>query len=76
MKKLRIATVGVGPEPEARSARHIETILKMSDLYELCAFCDLDSKRLQEAGRTHGVKALYTNLEEMLRQENRTSLTG
>ena len=69
MKKLRIATVGVGPQPEARSARHIETILKMSDLYELCAFCDLDSKRLREAGRTYGVKALYTNLEEMLRQE-------
>jgi hypothetical protein len=69
MKKLRIATVGVGPQPQSRSAQHIETILKMSDMYELCAFCDCDSDRLEEAGRTYGVKALYTHLDEMLRQE-------
>jgi len=69
VKRLRIATVGVGPQPEARSARHIETILKMSDRYELCAFCDLDEKRLREAGETYGVKARYTRLDDMLRQE-------
>jgi len=52
MKKLRIATIGVGPQPEARSARHIETILKMSDLYELCACCDLDHMRRAVAATT------------------------
>jgi predicted dehydrogenase len=69
MKKLRIATVGVGPNFESRSSRHIETILKMHDMYELCAFCAHDPKRLKEAGETFGVKALYTDLPEMLKQE-------
>ena len=67
MKRLRIATVGVGPQPESRSARHIETILKLPDMYELCAFCDCDPNRVKEAGRTYGVKAQYTNLDDMLR---------
>ena len=69
MRKLRIATIGVGPTEAARSATHIDTILKMSDMYELCAFCDKDPDRLREAGETYGVKALYTGLDEMLRQE-------
>ena len=38
MRKLRIATIGVGPTEAARSATHIDTILKMSDMYELCAY--------------------------------------
>lgn len=69
MRKVRIAAVGVGPAPGSRSERHIETILKLHDRYSLCAFCDKDPKRLKQASQTFGVKACYTSLEEMLRQE-------
>ena len=69
IKKLRIATVGVGTEPHARSSSHIETIRKMSDRYELCAFCDRDRNRLNAAGKHYGVQGLYTNLVDMLHQE-------
>lgn len=51
-----------------RAVRGIcETILKLPDMYELCAFCDCDPNRVKEAGRTYGVKAQYTNLDDMLR---------
>ena len=69
MRKLRIGSVGVGPRPGCRSERHMEVIQKLSDMYELCALCDKDEHRLREAGETFGVKALYTNLDDMLRQE-------
>ena len=69
MRKLRIAAVGVGPCRGCRSERHMEVIQKLSDMYELCALCDKDERRLREAGETFGVKALYTGLDDMLRQE-------
>jgi predicted dehydrogenase len=69
MTRLRIATVGVGPDAESRSTRHIETIAKLHDMYELCAFCDRDPKRLKEAGAQFGVDALHTDLRQMLDNE-------
>jgi len=69
MRKLRIATIGVGPSAHARSSSHIDTIVKLRDHYELCAFCDRSEQRLQEAGEAYGVKAQYTRLDNMLAQE-------
>ena len=69
MRKLRIATIGVGPSGHARSSSHIDTIVKLHDHYELCAFCDRSEQRLQEAGEAYGVKAQYTRLDSMLAQE-------
>ncbi len=69
MKKLRIASVGVGPDATSRSSGHIDTIVKLHDQYELCAFCDRSEKRLKEAGEAYGVKARYTRVEDMLAQE-------
>ena len=69
MRKLRIATIGVGPIAHARSSSYIDTIVKLHDHYELCAFCDRSAHRLREAGETYGVKAQYTRLDEMLAQE-------
>ena len=69
MKKLRIAVIGVGSMPEARSTGHLDVIARLSDKYEFCACCDIDRKRLKEAGERYAVKALYTDLDDMLRQE-------
>ena len=69
MRKLRIATIGVGPSAHARSSSHIDTIVKLHDHYELCAFCDRSEQRLQEAGEAYGIKAQYTRLDSMLAQE-------
>ena len=69
MRKLRIAVVGVGPSAGSRSELHIETILKLQNMYSLCAFCDRDPNRLKQASETFGVRACYTSLDDMLRQE-------
>ncbi len=69
MKQLRLAIIGVGPVRETRSSRHLRLIKKLSDMYTLCALCDTDEKRLREAGEDFDVKACYTDLDDMLRQE-------
>jgi len=69
MRRLRIAAVGVGSMAEARTAGHLGVIAALEDHYELCALVDLDRKRLREAGEHFGVEALYTDLDEMLRNE-------
>ena len=69
MRKLRIAVVGVGSKPEARSGGHLDAIKKLSDRYDFCAMVDLDKKRLNEAGKRWRVKARYTDLDDMLKQE-------
>ena len=69
MKRLRIAPVGVGSFAGARSSGHLDVMAAMSDKYELCALCDMDKERLKRAGERYHVEALYTGLDEMLRQE-------
>lgn len=69
MRRLRIAVVGVGQAQGARSGGHLDVIARLSDKYQLCAFCDMDVERLRQAGEQYGVKALYTDLDNMLAQE-------
>ena len=76
MRKLRIAAVGVGPYRGCRSEGHMEVIRRLSEMYELCALCDLDESRLREVGGMFGVRALYTNLDSMLRQEEPDAAYG
>lgn len=69
MRRLRIAVIGVGSTSGARSNGHLDAIVKLSDRYDLCTLVDLDEQRLKETGKAYGVKALYTGLDDMLRQE-------
>lgn len=69
MTKLRIAVVGVGSDPRARSGGHLDAIAKFDDKYDFCALCDVDKDRADDAGERYGVKARYTNLDAMLRDE-------
>lgn len=65
MEKIRVGIIGVGGISES----HIQAY-RQNPRAALCAFCDIDEKRLKEMGEKHGVTHLYTDKDEMLRQEN------
>ncbi|MGQ9514642.1 MAG: Gfo/Idh/MocA family protein [Thermoproteota archaeon] len=70
MKLLRIAVIGVGAFKDSRARFYLKTIRRLSDRYVLCALCDHDERSLHDAGSLFGVKDLYTDVEEMLDEEN------
>ncbi|WP_060678221.1 Gfo/Idh/MocA family protein [Virgibacillus halodenitrificans] len=61
---LKIGVIGVG----SISNSHIEAYLK-NEQVELTAFCDINEDRLKEKGELFGVKKLYKNYEELLKDE-------
>ncbi len=61
MSKIKIGVIGVG----GISDSHIGAYLKNPDC-ELCAFCDIDKKLLEEKAEKYGVKEIYTDYNEML----------
>ena len=64
-KILRIAVAGAGP----RANDYMAVIAKLSDMYEFCAVCDKDEQRAQLAAESHGAGSVYTDVEEMFRNE-------
>ena len=62
MEKIKVAVVGVG----SISNHHIQGYIN-SGKAELCAFCDINEARLKMMGEKYGVKNLYTDEAEMLR---------
>ncbi len=64
MAKLKVGVIGVG----AISGAHIGAYMKNPDV-ELCAFCDINEERLKAKGEKYGVTHLYTDVEEMLKNE-------
>ena len=64
MEKLKIGIIGVGGISEA----HISAY-KSNPLVELYAFCDINSERLKQKGQKYGVTRLYTDVEEMVKNE-------
>ncbi len=69
MSTLRLAVVGVGAYASSRARGYLTTIVKLTDLYTLCAICDHSEASLQAAGDLLGVKARYTDFEVMLWEE-------
>ncbi len=62
--KVRVGIIGVGSISEV----HI-TGYKNDPRAEIVAFCDINEKLLKEKGEKHGVKNLYTDVNEMLKNE-------
>ncbi|MDT2746692.1 Gfo/Idh/MocA family protein [Vagococcus fluvialis] len=62
MEKLNVGVIGVG----SISNEHIQAYLK-NEQVNLMAFCDTDEKQLKKMGEQYGVKNLYTNKEEFLK---------
>ncbi len=69
MSILRLAVVGVGAYESSRARGYLATMVKLTDLYTLCAICDHSEASLQAAGDLFGVEARYTDFEAMLREE-------
>jgi len=64
MAKLKIGVIGVGGISEA----HIGGYKKNPNV-ELTAFCDINEERLKEKGEKYGVTHLYTDVNEMVKNE-------
>ena len=62
---LRISVAGAGP----RANDYMTTIVKLSDMYDFCAVCDKDEGRVRMAADRHVVGSVYTDVEEMLKNE-------
>ena len=69
MRILRIAVVGVGAYETSRARAYLAAIKKLADRYLLCALSDYSQQSLYAAGGRFGVKALYTDVEEMISEE-------
>jgi predicted dehydrogenase len=64
MKKLKVGIIGVG----SISNEHIQAYLKNENVI-LEAFCDINEKTLFRMGEQYGIKNLYLNKDEMLKNE-------
>lgn len=62
MKKLNVGVIGVG----SISNEHIQAYLKNENV-NLIAFCDTNEDQLKKMGEQYGVKNLYSNKEELLK---------
>lgn len=63
--KIKVAIIGVG----GISNEHIKGYLALPDEVELYAFCDINEKTLKEKGEKYGIKRLFTDYNEMLKDE-------
>lgn len=64
MSKLKIGVIGVGGISEMHIGGY-----KANPNVEIVAFCDINEKRLHEKGEKHGVTRLYTNVYDMVKNE-------
>ncbi len=49
MERLRIAVLGVGADPDSRARQYLDTIVRLTDHYELIGICDHNERALAEA---------------------------
>ena len=64
MKKYRGAILGCGGRGNSQASAY-----NAHPDVSLVALCDIDESRLETAGEKYGVKALYTDLHQMIEQE-------
>ena len=64
MSKLRVGVIGVGGISEMHIGGY-----KANPNVEIVAFCDINEQRLKEKGEKHGVTRLYTDVNEMVKNE-------
>lgn len=49
MERLRIAVIGVGAAPDSRARQYLDTIVRLTDHYELVGICDRNERALAQA---------------------------
>jgi hypothetical protein len=66
-KSLHVGIVGTG---EIAQVVHLPLLAAMSDKYKIAALCDVSQHSLQFNGEKYGVTNLYTDVKEMVKQED------
>lgn len=65
MKKLRIAVVGTG----GRAGAHLNTIPKLTSIYQLVGVCDIDKERATETAQRLSISG-YTDIDTLIEAES------
>lgn len=68
-RRLRLAFIGAGTEPGARTRQFMRVVRQLADLYDLCAVADISRDNGQQAAQEFDIPAVHTDLEEMIRAE-------
>lgn len=66
-KPLFVGVVGTG---EIAQVVHLPLLAAMSDKYKIAALCDVSQNSLQFNGEKYNVTNLYTDIKEMVKQED------
>ncbi|WP_419875409.1 Gfo/Idh/MocA family oxidoreductase [Candidatus Pristimantibacillus sp. PTI5] len=66
-KPLHVGIVGTG---EIAQVVHLPLLAAMSDKYKIAALCDVSQHSLQFNGEKYNVTNLYTDVKEMVKQED------
>lgn len=65
MERLRIACIGAGSTPGARTGGFMEVVNQLHDMYELCAVMDISEDNARAAAAAHGIPEVYTRLDDL-----------
>ena len=63
--RLRVAVVGGGI-----GTQHIDALLKLPELYEPAAFCDIDAARAGAVAERYGIPAALTSFDELIARDD------
>lgn len=65
MDKLRIACIGAGSTPGARTGGFLKVINQLHDMYHHCAIMDINEDHARAAAEAYGIPEVYTSLDEL-----------
>lgn len=65
MDKLRIACIGAGSSPSARTAGFLQVINQLHDMYHHCAIMDINEEHARAAAAAYNIPEVYTDLDDL-----------
>jgi len=65
MDKLRIACIGAGTSPGARTGGFLQVINQLDDMFDHCAIMDISEDNARAAAEAYGIPEVYTNLDDL-----------
>jgi len=65
VEKLRIACIGAGSGPAARTGGFLKVINQLHDMYDQCAIMDINEENARAAAEQYDIPEVYTNLDDL-----------